>query len=53
VGFANANLFDEWQLWIFKVVLFILFVSAACRLLNAELHVGEFVAWILRKWRSK
>jgi hypothetical protein len=49
VGFKEGKSFDEWQFAIFKIVLFLLFLSAVYRLLDSELHIGQLVSKLLGK----
>jgi hypothetical protein len=43
-----SNDFDMWQYTIFKWVLFILFLAAAYRLLNNDLHLNQFFGRLFR-----
>jgi hypothetical protein len=36
--------FDEWQYFVFRLVLFILFLTLAYRMLDDELHITSFIS---------
>ena len=44
---AEKDSFDDWQYRIFRIVLFILFLAAAYRLLDSELHLSRLISGML------
>lgn len=51
VSGSARDYLDEWQFWIFKAVLFVLFCAAAYRLLDAELRIGRLIQRLVSAWR--
>jgi len=43
----ETDALDEWQYWIFRIVLFIIFLVTAYQLLDSHVHIGRIVSSLL------
>jgi hypothetical protein len=46
----KPDVFERWQYRIFRVVLFVIFLSMMYQLLNQHTHIGDLIVGVLKRW---